>query len=280
MDLADEAASLAAIDDPMDRARTAGQRIDDHQAAIAELSHVRREALDELLSSGHTQTAIANALGMTRARIGQLLSSGPRPERGFLGTGTLTVALGGKLEAGKEKPGPVVSAEAFSAYERLVELARTLGLSTEYEVIPPPGMVTLNRTNLIVMCGPRLSPLVAQILESDANLAFDKDAEGWHLVDRVAGKVYRSPLDKGELADYAYIGRLPRPDGRGAFLYMAGIHAVGSSGAAHYLESNLAELHREVRSRRFSMVVRCEFDEDHRITASEKVSPIYRHEAV
>ena len=280
MDLADEAASLVTIEDPMDRARMAGQRIDDHQAAITELSRVRRDALDELLSSGYTQTAIANSLGMTRARIGQLLSSGPRPERGFLGSGALTVALGGKLEAGKERPGPVVSAEAFGAYERLAELARTLGLSSEYEVIPPPGMVTLNRTNLIVMCGPRLSPLVAQVLESDTNVAFDTDADGWHLIDKVASKVFRSPLDKGELADYAYIGRLPRPDGRGTFLYMAGIHAVGSSGAAHFLEGNLAELHREVRSRRFSMIVRCEFDENHRITASERVSPIYRHEAV
>jgi hypothetical protein len=142
----DEIKTLQKTEDPMRRAREAGVRIDEHQAAIAELSRVRREALDELLSQGCTQTQIAQALGMTRARVGQLLSSGPRPERAFLGTGGLTVALGGKLEAGKEKPGPVVSAEAFGAYERVSEFARTLGLKTEYEVVPPPGMVTLNPT--------------------------------------------------------------------------------------------------------------------------------------
>lgn len=49
------------------------------------------------------------AVGMTPSRIGQLLSSGPRPERAFLGSGRLSVALGGKLEAAKEPPGPVVS---------------------------------------------------------------------------------------------------------------------------------------------------------------------------
>lgn len=277
-DLTAELATVMAIDSPMERARAVGARIDGHNAAIGELSRVRREALDRLLSQGLTQTAIAQALGMTRARVGQLLSSGPRPERAFLGAGALTVALAGKLEAGKEKPGPVVSAEAFAAYERLAELARTLGLATEYEVIPPPGIVTLNRTNLIVMCGPRLSPLVAQVLESDHSISFDKDDAGWHLIDRITGTVYRSPFDHGDLSDYAYIGRLPRPDGRGTFLYMAGIHAVGSSGAAHFLESNLADLHKEVKNRRFSMIVRCNFDEAHRVTASERVSPIYRHE--
>jgi hypothetical protein len=227
---ADEIETLQTTEDPADRARGAGARIDEHQAAIAELSRVRREALDELLSRGLTQTQIAQSLGMTRARVGQLLSSGPRPERAFLGTGALTVALGGKLEAGKDKPGPVVSAEAFAAYERMAELARTIGLSTQYEVVPPPGMVTLNRTNLIVICGPRLSSLVAQVLESDPNLSFAKDEKGWHLNDNTVNVQYRSPFDQGTRSDVAYLGRLPRPDGKGSFLYLAGIHAMGSAG--------------------------------------------------
>jgi hypothetical protein len=276
---ADEIEMLQRTEDPADRARDAGARIDEHQAAIAELSRVRREALDELLSRGLTQTQIAQSLGMTRARVGQLLSSGPRPERAFLGTGALTVALGGKLDAGKDKPGPVVSAEAFGAYERMAELARTIGLSTEYEVIPPPGMITLNRTNLIVMCGPRLSPLVAQVLESDPNLSFAKDEKGWHLNDNTAQVQYRSPSDQGTPSDVAYLGRLPRPDGKGSFLYLAGVHAMGSAGAAHFLETNLADLYREVKNRRFSVVIGCDFDEAHRITASRRLSPIYKQEA-
>ncbi|SBW21053.1 hypothetical protein FDG2_1877 [Candidatus Protofrankia californiensis] len=273
--------SLADVEDPVQRVRQANALIDQHQVAISELSRLRREALDELLSRGMTQTQIAELAGMTRSRVGQLLSSGPRPERGFLGSGPLIMALGGKHEAGKDKPGPVVSAESLAAYERLAGLARTMGLQATYEVVPPPGFVTLNRTNLIVLCGPRLSPLVAQVLESDISLGFDHDADGWYLANHETGALHRSPLDSGDNGDIAYLGRLPRPDGRGTFLYMAGIHAVGTAGAAHYVENNLPELFRETRTRRFSTLIACRFDPDsHQIISSERIAPIYRHEGV
>jgi hypothetical protein len=161
---------------------------------------------------------------LTRARVGQLLAAGPRSEGLFLGTGKLTLALGGKLEADKPEPGPVVSQEGFQAYERLCELARTLGLDAHYEVIPPPDLVNLNRDNLVVVCGPRLSPVIAQVLASDPNLGFAHDDHGWYLQDHATGTSYRSPMDDGQPADYAYLGRLPRIDGRGSFLYFAGMH--------------------------------------------------------
>ncbi|WP_433302294.1 sigma factor-like helix-turn-helix DNA-binding protein [Actinoplanes sp. CA-030573] len=270
---------LAAIVDPRARATAAHNLIDDYQSAVGELSRLRREALEELLADGMTQTQIAEMLNMSRSRVSQLLSAGVRPERAFLGTGAITVALGGKHEAGKEKPGAVVSAEALAAFERLAELARSHGLKAEYEVVPPPGFVVLNRPNLIVACGPRLSPLVQQVLESDNNVGFAKDNDGWHLVDHIAGTVHRSPCDAGENGDLAYIGRLPRPDGKGTFLYIAGIHAIGTSGAAHFIENNLAELYRETKTRRFSTIVSCRFDpESRQVISSARVSQIYRHE--
>jgi hypothetical protein len=214
---------------------------------------------------------------MTRARVGQLLAAGPRSERLFLGTGPLTVALGGKLEAGKPDPGPVVSQEGLQAYERLRELARTLGLEAEHEIIHPPGLVDLNRDNLVVICGPRLSPVVAQVLASDPNLEFKYDGRVWYLVDHATGTAYRSPRDDGEPGDYAYLGRLPRIDGRGSFLYFAGIHAPGNSGVVHYLEGHLEELYGEVRTGRFSTLIACRFDPDTRqITSSQRVTPLYR----
>lgn len=272
---------LSDVSDPAERARRAGELIDEHQALVTELSRVRREAMEELLTQGMTQKQIGELVGMTRARVGQLLSSGPRPERAFLGVGTLTIALGGKLEAGKENPGSVVSAEGLATYERLAGLAQTMGLKSKYEVIPPPGFLTLNRTNLIVACGPRLSPMVQQILESDANLRFAKDGQGWHLKDIATGEFYRSGIDTGDNTDNAYIGRLPRPDGRGSFLYMAGIHAVGTSGAAHYIENNLSDMYHEVKTRRFSMLITCEFDpKTHEIRSSKPLTPVYRHEGI
>ncbi|BAL87254.1 hypothetical protein AMIS_20340 [Actinoplanes missouriensis 431] len=271
--------TLANIEDPRQRATAAHALIEDYQAAIGELSRMRRDALEELLAGDMTQTQLADMLGVTRGRVSQLLSAGTRAERAFLGTGSVTIALGGKHEAGKDKPGAVVSAEAMAAYERLAELARTLGLKADYEVVPPPGFVKLNRPNLIVACGPRLSPLVQQLLESDNNIQFAKDADGWHLVELQTRTVHRSPSDGGRNADIAYIGRLPRPDGKGTFLYMAGIHAIGTAGAAHFIEHNLADLHKETKGRRFSMVIRCEFDpETRQITGSERLSPIYRQD--
>ena len=53
--------------------------IDDYQAAIAELSDLRREALRELLAAGMPQMAIAELLGISKSRVSQLLSAGSRP---------------------------------------------------------------------------------------------------------------------------------------------------------------------------------------------------------
>jgi transcriptional regulator with XRE-family HTH domain len=265
------------LEDPLKQAQQASEVLAQYQAAVTELSHIRREAIERLMAQGMTKSQLAERLGMTRARVGQLLAAGPRSEGLFLGTGTLTVALGGKLEAGKPDPGPVVSQEGFQAYERLRELARSLGLEAQYEVISPPGLIDLNRDNLVVICGPRLSPVVAQVLASDPNLSFAHDDGGWHLLDQVTGTVYRSPMDDGEPADYAYLGRLPRIDGRGAFLYLAGIHAPGNSGVVHYLEGHLEELYGEVRTGRFSTLIACQFDPSTRqMTGSERVTPIYR----
>lgn len=270
---------LQTVTDPTDRARRAGELIDEHQGAIAELSRLRREAIEELVSDGRTQTDIAKSLGMTRSRIGQLLSSGPQPERAFLGTGPLTMAIGGKVEADKADPGLVVSEGGFAAFQRLAALGDSLGLKSESEIIPPQGIVNLNRSNLIVVCGPRLSPIVAQVLESDPHLRFVNDDQGWHLVDTTAGQEYRSPLDSGGSTDVAYIGRLRRPDGKGTFLYMAGVHAAGTAGAAHFVEHNLPELYKETKTRGFSMLIEAEFTEGLDITATKALSPIYRHDA-
>ncbi|MGA3541556.1 sigma-70 family RNA polymerase sigma factor [Micromonosporaceae bacterium DT194] len=272
---------LAEIQDPGERARQASDLIDEHQAAVNELSRLRREALDEMVSRGMTHAQIAQVVGMTRARVGQLLSSGPRPERAMLGTGPLTVAVGGKFEAGKKDPYAVVSAEMLAAYEKLSNLARGLGLKAEYEVVPPPGMVDLNRTNLVVVGSPRILPFVGQVLASDLKLGFGKDADRLYLVNHETGEEFHSPSDKGEPVDYGYIGRLPRPDGRGTFLYLAGIHAMGTIGVTQYLEEHLDELYREVKNRRFSLLVRCTYDPASRaLTGVDALTPIYRSEGV
>lgn len=271
--------ALCELGDPGERARKASQLVAEYQQAVGELSRIRREAIEELIALGKSQKDVAALLGMTRARVGQLLSSGPKAERAFLGTGPLTVAVGGKLEAEKRGSGRVLAQEDLVAFNQLQDLARNLGLDARHEIIEPPGFVNLNRDNLVVVCGPRLSPLIGQLLEADQSLGFDNDERGWFLVDKARGEVHRSPMDAGESKDYAYVGRLPRLDGRGTFLYIAGIHAVGAPGAVHYIERNLAELYSEVKAKRFSMLVSCEFDpKTLQIVSSDRQSPIYRPE--
>ena len=174
----------------------------------------------------------------------------------------------------------MVSSESFGGYEVLAGLARSVGLDATYEVVPPPGHVHLNRANLSVLAGPRLLPFLDQVLEADRHLGFLRDEHGWYLIDKDTGTQYRSPIDDGDPRDYAYLGRLPRPDGNGTFLYLAGIHAPGNLGAAQYVADNLPELHRELKARRFSTLICCKFDPRDRkqILSAERVTPLYRHD--
>jgi hypothetical protein len=72
-----------------------------------------------------------------------------------LGDDTITVAIGGKLEAGKAQPGRVVALEDFDNLTELRKLLQDLQLGATHEVVRSSAMVQLNRPNLVVSCGPR-----------------------------------------------------------------------------------------------------------------------------
>lgn len=276
----EQLADLEGRADPISRARRVGEFLGDLLDHQNELSRIRREALQEAVSAGMNQAEIGKAIGMSRARVGQLLTSGPRPERALLGSpGLLHFAIGGKWEQGRQNPSAVISTEALSAYNVLAKLATDYGLTTDYEVVPPPGLVSLNQANLVVLCSPRLLPLVGQVLDSDPKLGFGTGSQGWFLRDLTTDTVYRSPSDTGQHCDYAYVGRLPRPDGRGTFLYAAGIHAMGTLGAAHFLADNITEIYAQVRNRRWSTLVSVSYDGDTRdLTEVKALTPIYQAE--
>lgn len=277
---------MKGLADPLERAKTAHALVGRAQDFGNEFQAIRNEAMNEALRVGQlNSTQLAAELGISKGRVSQLAKGAP-PERLFLGSGKVVVALAekledGKLQDGRDKPvrGPVIATEDVQTYERLRELAEDVGLETAFERIPLGGNVRLNRNNLVVICGPRLSPLIEQILEGDPHLRFDKDNEGWHLVDRSAGRVYRSPMDQGGTGDIAYFGRLPRPDGQGTFLYIAGIHARGSGGVVHWLNKELANVHRELKAKRFSTLISSRFDpETLEIVGSKRITPFYRPE--
>ncbi|MCC3765205.1 hypothetical protein K3N28_19285 [Glycomyces sp. TRM65418] len=272
------ARSLREIKDPLERTKAAHKAVDQLNDEITRVYAVRREGLDELIDGGMRAIDVADALGVSRSRISQLRAQGVKPERAFFGTGTLTIAIGTKPEQGRKDSASkyVVSTESMNAFHILAEAARALGLDAVNEEVPPPGLVNLNRPNLVVLTAPRVLPFLEQVLAADSHLGFKEDSAGWHLVDKTLGVEYRSPSDKGISQDYGYIGRLPRPDGKGTFLYVAGIHSEGTLGAAEWLADNVSKLYRQLKTKRFSVLLSVNYDEKTRkITTTEPLSQIY-----
>lgn len=265
------------VPDPAERAKAATELLAHYQDGVTELSRIRREAIEEMIKAKLSHAAIAERIGVTRGRIGQLVKTGPSPARAFLGDAILTIVVGEKREEGKGRP--VIAQETVIAVNRLVALSSSYQLDTTMESVPPPGVVNLNRDNLVVLAGPRLFPLVGQILDGDPNIRFHCDDDGvWYLRDHREEKDFQSPRDHGEARDFGYLGRLPRPDGRGTFLVCAGVHATGTQGAIAYLENAMPELYDEVRTRRFSALIESTYDpKTLTVTSARLASPIYRH---
>lgn len=248
------------------------------QEEVTELARLRRLVIQNLHDQGLSYAQIAEKAGLTRGRIHQLRHSGPAPEGAFLGAGRVVIATPLKQEAHKARP--VVAAEDFNAANRLGELARTLGLTVEFEQIPIGGEFDLNRDGLVVICGPRLSEVIGAAQRTDPALQFEPQDDGPYVLrDLHTGDVYRSgvDLDTAEPYDVAYLARLPRPDGAGYFLSLTGIHPPGTLGVAQYLATELTALHKELGQEPFSMLLRVEHDSHNEPVGVEALSPIYRH---
>src|SRR5258707_1298178 len=98
--------------------------------------------------------------------------------------------------------------------------------------------------------------------EKDPILAWERDDVGWLLRDTRTGEGFRSgqESDPRRPYDIAYLGRLPRPDGHGSVMAIAGIHPEGSLGVVHLLTTDIATLWGQVGTERFSVVVGTEYD--------------------
>ncbi|RAS57825.1 hypothetical protein C8D87_1218 [Lentzea atacamensis] len=271
---------------PRPRALQATTLLTSLQEALNEVSQIRISAAREVVAEGETTAKeFAAELGLTPARLSQLLKSGLKPERALFGNGPLTVAIGAKRETrtagtGGEKieASAVLSEQVIAAYDMLAATAEAYGLSATREIVPMPGLdLRLNRPNCVAITSPRLLQLVGLILNESSPIVFDSDDRGWFLVDKNTDTRYRSPADEGEAADYAFIGRLPRSDGKGTFLYLAGIHSRGTLGAVHHVTHNVAELYQQTKGQAWSAVIRVEYDPDAMTTilATALVTPIY-----
>ncbi len=253
----DDLDHIAAISDPAARARAATERLAIYQAAVTRLARIRREAIAQLRASGLSYGRVADALGVSRGRIAQLRGTGHAVERDFFGDDIITITT--PLRAG-EGTRPVVAQEDFEAASQLARYLNSVEIDTSFGQVAPAGEIDFTPPGLILICGPKSSPVARKLFDTDPRLQFNVDEAGrWRLTERASGEQHASPRDDDPSADrdVAYLGRLDRPDGGPPVLVIAGVHAIGSLGVVHFLSQpgNVHQLHREIGTHRFSMVI-------------------------
>jgi hypothetical protein len=256
----DEFEALRTEADPVRRGRRATELLARYQQRSVELARLRRAAIEEARDQlGGSYTEVAKAFGLTKGRITQIRNSAPPAHRAFFGVGPLDVALVGRRIA--ERDALVIATEDDAVATHLIGETTALAFVAERVVIDPREQWEPTR-DAVVVCGPASAPIGRRLLERDPLIAMTHGEDGlWRILDRTTGERHASPLD-GEprrRADHAYIARQVH-EGR-VVVHIAGLHALGSIGAAHYLTEHLPELYAEFGDASFSMAVTTEFDD-------------------
>jgi hypothetical protein len=275
----DDLAALRRTADPLERVRRAA-------SAMAQAEKIRDEAMSEAYAAGVTQAVIGEAASLTGARVGQIVKGRPGPERALLapepGPAVFAVVQKQAADGGQ----PAIATTTRRALAGLHAAAKDLGVDTAEEEIAPPGVIDLNRSNLAVLIGPRISALIAQAISADPVIKWRQDRGGrWFITDTGTGTEYHSDFDEGwaggpagERACIAHLGRIRRPDGQGTFLYLGGAHSPGTAGAVDLFLRDMPSLWEQVRrAPGWSAVVRTTADDDGNPVSSQLVTPVYTH---
>jgi hypothetical protein len=274
---------LREITDPIARAKRARQ-------AVREAERIANEAIAEA-ARNMTQAAIGDALGVTRARISQIVrgtdsasDAAPPPERALLAPDAAAVTICVIEKRDADRGQPTITRTTMTASAQLSALAVSYGTSADVETIPAPGLIDLNRPNLAVLIGPRSSALIAQAISADPVIKWQPDADGdWYIIDTKTGTEYHSQFDRtwrsaqrGSRTCYAHIGRIRRPDGQGSWLCLAGAHAPGVAGAVEFFCREAGSLWDQAHRSTWSAIA--EVTTDGRVVESVSlVTPVYVH---
>jgi hypothetical protein len=245
--------------DPVRRGRRATELLTRCQQRAAELARLRRAAIqDAHRDLGMSYTQIAAAMGITKGRISQIRATAPAPERAFFGTGPVSVGVPCRYGV-TDRRRALIAAEDARAGQEITRLLAGYALAvTTYQIepgttAPPPG-------DTVVICGPKSAPAGAALLARDGALGMREDAGRWWIIQQDTGDRYGSPADEQAPAgaDLAYVGR--HQDGGRVAVHIAGIHAIGSLGAVHYLAGHLPALFAAAGDTSFSLVTEASYD--------------------
>jgi hypothetical protein len=264
------------------RAKRASELLTTHQGFVNQLAAIRRKAIAELRATGLSYAQVGEALGVSRGRIAQLRGPAVDIEQDFFG-GKIVAITTPLRTSGTDRP--VIAHEDFASATSLARFLETFEIETTMGQVGADGAIDFSPPALVAICGPKSSPMIADLITNDPVYDFSRGADGrWRIEDRRTGETFASPMDgrEPEDADYTYLGRLPGPDGR-PVLVIAGIHAIGSLGAVHFLTrtANLHGLHRQVGIGAFSAVIASSFKRPAlQITRSQLAAPPVLHSQV
>jgi hypothetical protein len=254
---------------------------------MTEAQRERDDAITDAVKNGESQADVARAAEITRQRVGQIVAGiAAGPERALLAPetgGTLTIAVVQKQDNGSGQP--VIGTTTRKVLDALKDTAQSLGVTPGEEEIAPPGIIDLNRSNLAVLIGPRISALIAQAISADPAIQWQVDKRGhWYVTDTRTGTGYHSEYDggwqggpDGDRECFAHIGRIRRPDGHGTFLYLGGAHSPGTAGAVRYFIREMPSLWDQAHRNAWSAVVRTVTAADGTPVSEELATPLYIH---
>lgn len=269
----DEFDRVRADADPISRGRRATTLLGVYQQRSTELARLRKRAIEEAhRQQGLTYTEIAGLLGISKGRVTQIRSDAPTAERAFFGVGPVSVGVPYRYQV-TDRSRPLIAAEDSKTSDHVQQLLRELAFAIDtYEI--QPERETPPSGDVIVICGPKSAPVGERLMARDPELGMVKDADRWWIAHKRTGQRFGSPSDdvSASSGDIAYVAR--HLDRDRVIIHIAGIHAIGSLGAAHYLGVHLSEVFSQADDQACSFIVRCEY-EGLTINASELLAGPY-----
>ncbi|MGF1653998.1 MAG: hypothetical protein ACFCUP_11870 [Actinomycetales bacterium] len=259
--------------DPAERARQATRLLAQYQQRSAELARLRREAVDELQRQGLSYAEVAARIGLSKARVGQIKLQAPPAARALFGVGPVQVWTPARSNG---RTLPVVAAEDALTAQEITRILDALNFASTQRHVPPVGDWSPSG-DTIVVCGPKSHPQAARWLAEDPVLDIIQRDGQWRIVERLTGTEHLSPLDlrPARSIDVAYICRHRGPSS--VRWHIAGIHAIGSLGAATWLTEHAAALWSEHGDRGYSLVIASSHDGAN-ITETHPVTEVLRHD--
>lgn len=204
-------------------------------------------------------TEIATALGITKGRISQVRKDAAGPERVIFGVGPISVGIPYRYQT-TDRERPLIAAEDSTTGQELEKLLTAMRFTVDRYHVGPES-ADLPEGDGVIVCGPKSAPVAGSLMDEDPKSRLIKDDGRWWFEHQETGERTGSPSDDEGAhvdADLAYVAR-HNFDGR-VLVHIAGIHAIGSLGAAHYLTTNLGELYDKVGEASFSLAVRASYD--------------------